>query len=63
LSRFALETTGGHGASIATVYLLFAKQLRDSALPADELVGKLNQDISFALRRGTTAQVTDYTWP
>jgi hypothetical protein len=56
---FALETTGGHGASTATVYLLSAKRLRDSALPADVLVGKLNKDISFALRRGTIAQVTD----
>jgi hypothetical protein len=53
LSPFALETTGGHGASTATVYLLFAKQLRDSGLPADVLVGKLKKDISFALRRGT----------
>ena len=34
-SPFALETTGGHGASTATVYFLFAKQLRDSGLPAD----------------------------
>ena len=30
-SPFALETTGGHRASTATVYFLFAKQLRDSA--------------------------------
>jgi hypothetical protein len=45
-SPFALETTGGH----ATVYFLFAKQLRD--------LGKLKKDISFALRRGTIAQVT-----
>ena len=51
-------TTGGHGASTATVYFLFAKQLRDSGLPADTLVGKLKKDISFALRRGTIAQVT-----
>jgi hypothetical protein len=57
LSPFALETTtGGHGAlNTATVYLLFAKQLRDSGLPADVLVGKLEKDISFALRRGTIA--------
>jgi hypothetical protein len=27
-------------------------------LPADVLLGKLNKDISFALRRGTIAQVT-----
>jgi hypothetical protein len=40
------------------VYLLFAKQLRDSGLPADVLVGKLNKDISFALRRGPIAQGT-----
>ncbi len=37
LSPFTLETTGGHGATTftATVYFLFAKQLRDSGLPAD----------------------------
>jgi hypothetical protein len=58
LSPFALETTGGHGASTATVYSLLAKQPRDSGLSADVLVGKLNKDISFALRRGTIAQVT-----
>jgi hypothetical protein len=40
------------------VYLLFAKQPPDSGLPADVLVGKLKKDISFALRRGTIAQVT-----
>ena len=28
LSPFALETTGGHGASTATVYFIFAKQLQ-----------------------------------
>jgi hypothetical protein len=28
--------------------------MRDSALPADVLLGKLKKDISFALRRGTT---------
>ena len=55
LSPFALETTGGHGASTASVYLLFTKQMRDSGLPADVLVGKLKKDISFALRRGTIA--------
>ena len=38
---------------------LFMKQLRDSGLPADALVGKLKMDISFALRRGTIARVTD----
>jgi len=57
-SPFALETTGGHGASTKSVYYLFAKQMRDSGLPADVLVGKLKKDISFALRRGTIAQVT-----
>ena len=40
------------------MYLLFTKQMRDSGLPADVLVGKLKKDISFALRRGTIAQVT-----
>ncbi len=34
-SPFALETTGGNGASTATVYFLFAKQLRDSGLAVD----------------------------
>ena len=58
LSPFALETTGGHGASTASVYFLFKKHLRDSGLPADVLLGKLKKDISFALRRGTIAQVT-----
>jgi hypothetical protein len=37
---------------------LFTKQLRDSGLLADVLVGMLKKDISFALRRGTIAQVT-----
>ncbi len=59
-SAFALETTGGHGASTAPVYFLFTKQMRDSGLPADVLVGKLKKDISFALRRGTIAQVTTH---
>jgi hypothetical protein len=46
------------------------KQMRDSALPADVLLGKLKKDISFALRRDTIAQVTThhhaldgYAWP
>ena len=60
VSPFALETTGGHGASTATVYFLFAKQLRDSGLPADVLVGKLKKDISLALRRGTIPQETTH---
>ena len=33
LSPFALETTGGHGASTATVYLLFAKGHLGKFLP------------------------------
>jgi hypothetical protein len=41
-------------------YFLLTKQMRDSALPADVLLGKLNKDISFALRRGTIAQVTTH---
>ena len=45
-------------ASVYHRYLLFFQQMRDSALPADVLLGKLNKDISFALRRGTIAQVT-----
>ena len=40
--------------------LLFAKQLRDSGLPADVLVSKFKEDLSFALRRGTIAQVTTH---
>ena len=40
------------------MYYLFTKQMRDSGLPADVLVNKLKKDISFALRRGTIAQVT-----
>jgi hypothetical protein len=60
LSPFALETTGGHGASTKSVYLLLTKQMRDLGLPADVLVGKLKKDISVALRRGTIAQVTTH---
>ena len=33
------------------IYFLFTKQLRESGLQADVLVGKLKKDISFALRR------------
>ena len=58
LSPSALETTGGHGASTASVYLLFTKQARDSSLPADALVCKHHTPISLALRRGTIAQAT-----
>jgi hypothetical protein len=59
---------GGHGASTASVYLLLTKEMRDSGLPADVLLGKLKKDISFALRRGTIVQVTThaldgYAWP
>jgi hypothetical protein len=32
--------------------------MRDSGLPADVLVGKLEKDISLALRQGMIAQVT-----
>ncbi len=37
---------------------LFNKHLRDSGVPGEALKRKLNKDISFALRRGTIAQVT-----
>jgi hypothetical protein len=57
-SPFALETTGGHGASTKAVYCLFNKHLRDSGVPGEALKRKLKKDISFALRRGTIAQVT-----
>ncbi len=40
--------------------VLFAKQLRDSGLPANVLMNKFKKDISFALRRGTIAQVTTH---
>ncbi len=60
LSPLALETTGGHGASTKSVYLLFTNQMRDDGLPADVLVGMLKKDISFALRRGTIAKVTTH---
>ncbi len=39
-------------------YFLFSKQVRDSGLPADVLVGKLKKDVSCALRRGAIAKVT-----
>ncbi len=55
---FALETTGGHGASTKAVYYLFNKHLSDSGVPGEALKRKLKKDISFALRRGTIAQVT-----
>jgi hypothetical protein len=34
------------------------KRMRVLGLPADVLVGKLNKDVSFALRRGRIARVT-----
>ena len=40
------------------VYYLFTKHLRDSGVPGEALKRKLKKDISFALRRGTIAQVT-----
>jgi hypothetical protein len=58
--RRAGASSCGHGASTKSVYFLFTKLMRDSGLPADVLVGKLNKDISFALRRGTIAQVTTH---
>ncbi len=38
------ETRGWRGASAASGCFLFTKQLRDSGLPVDALVGKLNKD-------------------
>ena len=49
---------GAHGASTKTIYYLFTKHLRDSGVPGEALKRKLKKDISFALRRGTIAQVT-----
>jgi hypothetical protein len=48
----------GHGASTNAVYYVFTKHLRDSGAPGEALKRKLKKDISFALRRGTIAQVT-----
>ena len=62
LISFRAETTGGTGPFTASRYFLFAKQLRDSGLPADVLVGKLNKDISFELRQGHD-RPSDYTCP
>jgi hypothetical protein len=45
----------------ATVYLLFAKQLRDSALP--KVVNRFMKGISVAFRRGTIAQATTHQAP
>jgi hypothetical protein len=59
LSPFALETTGGHGASTASVYLLLTKQMRDSGLPADVLVGKPRR--TSRLRCAGARFPSDYT--
>ena len=45
----ARALTATRGASLVIIF---------SGLPADVLLGKLKKDISFALRRGTIAQVT-----
>ena len=52
---------GAHGASTKAIYYLFTKHLRDSGVPppgGEALKRKLKKDISFALRRGTIAEVT-----
>jgi hypothetical protein len=41
---------------VGVLHFLLTKQMSDSGLPADVLVGKLMKDISFALSRGTIAQ-------
>jgi hypothetical protein len=46
------------GASTKAVYQLFTKHLRDSGVAGEAVKRKLKKDISFALRRGTIAQVT-----
>ena len=51
-------TTGWHGSSTKAVYFPLTGHMRDLGLPADVVAGKLKKDISFALRRGTIAQVT-----
>jgi hypothetical protein len=48
-------TTGGQ---TKAVFYLFNKHLRDSGVPGEALKRKIKKDISFALRRGTIAQVT-----
>jgi hypothetical protein len=63
-SREASAHLGEHGDrepglnKNVNIYCYSFTQMRDSGLPADVLVGKLKKDISFALRRGTIAQVT-----
>jgi hypothetical protein len=49
-----------HHESLASVYHSYLLFQRASALPKDVLLGKLAKDISFALRRGTIAQVTTH---
>ncbi len=58
MPTFHPRATGGHGASTNAVYYLFTKHLRDSGVPGEAPKSKPNKDISFALRRGTSAQVT-----
>jgi hypothetical protein len=59
---FALETAGGHGASTAAVYYLLTNTCvtRGSrrGTRGHGAVAQAQQGISFALRRGTIAQVT-----
>jgi hypothetical protein len=55
LSPFKLETTGGHGASTASVYFLFKKRMRDSGLPADVLLGNS--------RRTSRSRYAGARWP
>jgi hypothetical protein len=45
---------------LALLPVLPLKKTSDSGLPADVLVNKFKKDISFALRRGTIAQVTTH---
>jgi hypothetical protein len=56
LSIIRTRAAGGHGASTNAVYYHFTKRL--SGVPGEALKRKLMKDISFALRRGTIAQVT-----
>ena len=46
LSPFALESTGGHGASSASVYSHFTNQLHDTALRRTLLLFKLSLSIA-----------------
>jgi hypothetical protein len=65
LSPFALETTGGHGAS--TLAAMYHRYFLFKSICATRVCRrtccwycKLKKDISFALRRGTIAQVTTH---